>query len=218
MSLDQPLALTQTEVRMIDKVDQVVNTAIENKDDSSIVGLSKILQRTGHACALAQAKLLYLWHKAAASFDVEKDDWADYVSSELGLSLQTIRKYVSVWQWVFDNEDVPISIRPRLMNIPMQTLLLVAPAAAESQLTNEHWMEIANAPDRGTVHDLVRKVRGQVSSSKNAMVIMLKRDGTLTARKLDDYIPFGFLNPEVTDPVAVQAVERIIRTAGIVRQ
>ena len=216
--LSQPLALTATEIKLLDKVDQVINSAVEVEDDTQIISLSKVIQRTGQACALAMAKLLYKWQAAASKFDVEREDWYDYVSSEIGLSTQTIRKYTMVWQWVFENDDVPNNLKPRLMALPMQTLILVAPAASEAQLKRQNWEEIANAPDRSTVHEVIRKIRGQVSSSKNAMVITLKKDGSLWARKMDEYIPFGVLNLENQDPVVVQAIERIIRTAGIVRQ
>jgi hypothetical protein len=106
-----------------------------------------------------------------------------------------------------------------MMGMPMQTLLLVAPAAAASNLTIENWDAISKAPDRSTIHDLIRKIRGEVSSSKNAMVITWKRDGTLVARKLDEQVPFGFLTiDETLDVVGKQAIERILQAVGIVRE
>lgn len=215
--LDQSLALTQVELKLLDRVDTVIEAAVKEKDISSIVNLSKTVQRTGHACALAQAKLLFTWKKVFDEFDIG-EDFVDFVSAEVGLSIQTVVKYTKVWEFIFANEDVPDNLKQRLLNQPMQTLILVAPAAQDDDLEAEDWLAIANAPDRATVNDLIREKRGDRSSSGLRLKIIWKRTGELVALKNEELINFGFLSPDVLDPVAKQAIERVIRTAGIVRQ
>ena len=167
------------------------------------------------------AKLMYSlwanWDIAQANWGIE-DEFVDYIEAETGYSPHTTRKYVNMWHSIFNNDAIPEEIRTTLMGKPIKTLLLLPAAASEGQL-DDKWEEIIDAPSKNDVQQIIREVRGQATSSGQAIVIVLERDGTLKAKKGNGhYAAFGYLNPDVPGEAAQAAFNRIITAAGVVRK
>lgn len=217
---DQMVVLTGAEQKVFSLVDQAVKKAVKSGDAQILIDHAMLLRRQGQVSGLALSKLLYEWREVCEDLGMEKSDWADAVSAETGLSLQTIRKYSEMWQHIF-TKGHPQDILSRLAGQPVQNLLLIAPAAKEDQLRTEDWERLSEAVDRTEVKEIIREIRGNKTSSGSGLIIRLTRDGVLQARRGDmEYIGVGYLNLEERQgsEIVDAAISRILRAAGIIEQ
>jgi hypothetical protein len=222
-SLDQSIALTPVELKYLDRVEAAIVKAVEDEDDSGLINIGGALERTGVACALSLARLLFLWNKNFDKFDIG-EEFVDYIHAKLGRAPQTTRKYIQIWSSIFENSQA-YPYRNALMGKGIQSLLLIAPAASEGLLKDNNWEDLANAPDKATISKIIKEITGGRTSSSNALVITLKRDGTLVAVKGNTSVSFGYLNISRIEPDVPEEVLKIITTAidricrvGIVRE
>lgn len=216
---DQAIVLTDVEEKMFELDNRVVARAIKTKDPAAIANHIRQLRRQGQVSGLSLAHTLYLWKDAVDKFGYDPDDFEDMVLSETGLSVQTTRKYVQMWQAIFNNPQVEAHVVAALRGQPIQNLLLIAPAAKEDGLDEEHWERLADAESKSEVRQIIREVRGVRTSGNNALIIRLKRDGILEARRGDGvYESIGYLslNLRGSSEVIDAAISRILRASGIV--
>lgn len=216
-SLDQVMVLDDKELEAtMDQVDKAIDGAMQAGPDVAI-GYGRRLRSSGQTCAIALSRLLYLLKERWESFPTD-DTFEDAVLKGMGLSQQTVDKYIRVWQRVFENETIGINDKIRLMGKPMNSLLAISAAAGEGQLDEDTVEEIINAHDTAAVKEIVRRVRGIKTSATNSLTILLERDGRLRAKRGDGrYHEFGSLI-DSGDQVVRDAIERIVRTAGIQRR
>lgn len=217
---DQPMLLTEAEIDVLASVDRVIDQSVAKGDPRLALTFIGDLRRSGHVTGLAMAKCLYELKDRWDTFPVdEDDDFVDVASAETGLGVQTIRKYVGLWEAIFVNPQVEQKVKEALVGKPISSLVLLAPAAREGQLEDEDWEDAARAPDVQAVREIVQRKRGTQTSASSTMVIMLERDGTLKARKgKGHYTPFGYLNLKIEDEVAKEAIERIVNYAHVIRR
>lgn len=209
--------LTKGDLRILDDVDEVVNKSVAEGDPRIALRFGSALKRNMQISGVALAKLL--WHIqfnwTAFQDDGIDDDFYSVAEAEMGLALETIRKYVRLWDSVFANENIPAEIKQRLLGKPMTTLLLL-PALTEEE--NVDWDKIVDAHSRDELRAYVKELRGQVTSSESAVFITLDvRSGRLTAYKgSNPPVVFGLLNMDKQDNEAVKiAINRIVNNARI---
>jgi len=214
-SYDQEASIPYDEVK---KAMSVVGTW---QRPDQIVTLINDIKREVQIKGVMTARLMHAlwenWDWAQEEHGIE-DEFVDYIEAETGYSPHTTRKYVNMWHSIFNNDAIPEEIRTTLMGKPIKTLLLLPAAASEGQL-DDKWEEIIDAPSKNDVQQIIREVRGTVTSSGQAIVIVLERDGTLKAKKGNGhYAALGYLNPEAPGEAAQAAFNRIITAAGVVRK
>lgn len=200
--------------------DKLIGLALECKSDEYLAGSINDIRLRMQLQGLTLACVLSEWKHHTDCFGVAVDDWEDHVFTTTGLAVQTVRKYVDVWETVFQNPAVSSELRPILAAKPMTGLLLLPAAVREEQLDDDAWQKIADAPDSLAIRDVVRKVRGEATSSKTAISLGVARDGTIWAYRGDYAEPVGMLNLKPSgDPEAISLVEaatsRIMRESGM---
>lgn len=201
----------------LQKVDWALKLAVKDRDDHWITDLMGTQVRTIRIQGVAMSKLLSGWRENAAEFGIEKEDWIDHAKAWTGLAEETIRKYTDLWNHVL----APMENTERFWTLiakPIQGLLLLTAAVKEDQLSEEDWVEIEDAYDGAGIKKVVRRARGEQTSSKTAIQLVLGRDGVLTAWRADERAAVGYLNPNATEPLIDAAVERILNAAGIRRE
>jgi hypothetical protein len=87
----------------------------------------------------------------------------------------------------------------------------------EYELDEDDWQNIVDAPDFNTVNREIRDITGK-KQYKNALNIFMSEDGTLNATQHDETEYVGFLNVEGADDIAWKAIQRLIRTAGVLQK
>lgn len=217
---DQPVSLTTVEEKIFSLDVRVIEKARKSGDESVIAEHIKSLRRQGQINGLALAHTLWMWRNYHGEEYGDDGDWEDRVNADTGLSLQTIRKYTRMWEAIFVEGATLPEVQAALRGQPIQNLLLIAPAAKEDQLTEEQWTRLAEATDRNEVKGIIREVRGGQTSSNSALVIRLRRDGTLEAKRGEN--PFEAVGYLALDKKSIEVVDaaitRITRAAGIVEQ
>jgi hypothetical protein len=216
-ALDQEMKLTTGEMHLLTEVDEVLEKARIEANPFKALNWGLALRRRGHISGLAQAKLLHGLQQDWAAYATDMD-FFDAVLQDMGIPTGTSRKYVQLWQDIFENPAVEEQVKKALFGKPIEGLLLLPAAAREGELTPEDWKEVAEAHDKGAIRDVVQRRRPGRTSANSAIVITLDREGFLNARRgKGKYMPIGTLrNPDEVGEVERIAIERIIRAAGIV--
>lgn len=217
---DQIMTLTVAEEKVFNLIDNAVATAVRREDMQILVDKANMLRRQGQVSGLALAKLLYEWREHCDVFGLDLDDWADTVHAETGLSVQTARKYSTMWEVIFVKSRPSDDVLKRLSGQPIQSLLLMAPAFKEEQVSAKDLVRLSNAVDTQEVREIIHGIRGDQTSSNNALIIQVMRDGVLRAKRGDGaYVGIGYLNVNAReDPVVDAAISRLLRAAGVIEQ
>lgn len=220
---DQPIALSQLDMKMFDEVDSIIASAVTAGDPLVALEYGKDLVGSALMRGLALAKLLYRlrenWEifKAAGT----DDSLEDMAYAHIGRSPETVTKYIRMWESVFENDDIPENVKKQLMGRSMPELLLITALAREGT-TPETLEEIAHAPDRDAIRDIIKRERGGATSSKNSVYITIemregatKPKGTLTAVFGKERTIFGTLDVDSADEFVQKAINRILNSAHI---
>lgn len=155
--------------------------------------------------------------------DGEYDDFEDYVYNRLNYSTQTVRKYIALWREIFLNPTVSEGQKEILYGFPMRRLLLIVPAAKEGSLERDHWKQIVAASTDNEIREIILEVRGEQKSASNALRIYLgskgKTRGQLSVRRGSSgkKTVIGYLNVDSDDKDTLQAIARLMNSAGIVQ-
>ena len=193
---DTSLPLSEATLAVLDKVDEVVNQAIDEQDPMVIVNYGVGLRMASQVSGLGLAKLLYEGRKAWNQFRSD-DDFATVATTQIGIADQTYNKYIWVWEHVV-NADYLLEhqeVRDQIMGKPIGGLILLTAAAREGQLDPEDWKEIATAPNVGAIRDVVARVRGHIGPAKNTLRLKLLKDGTMQGKLGDEpYDGVGFVH------------------------
>lgn len=218
--LDQPIKLTDEQMQLFEDVDMVIGRAIQIGDPLVAMDYGKGLIRDIQVKGVALAKLLYRLQETWELFTSAGTDGTleEVAGFYLGRSSDTIRKYVRMWESVFENDQINDDVKKRLIGRPVGDLLLLTAVAREGyDLT-----DMANAPDRHTLRELIRDARGEATSSKNALSIYLVVDdnranpiGTLYAMHQGIKYEVGFLEVESEQVKVQEAIARIVNSARI---
>lgn len=198
-------------------IDALVQTAVKEQDDTIIIGTAKFLISGIQLRGVTLAKLLYEWHQNTEQFGISQEDWIDHVKERIGRAEGTIYRYVDLWGSVFKKLEGTERFW-MLLNKPIQGLLLLPAAVKEDQLTDADWEKIEQAPDPYSMREVVRAARGDATTSRTAIQLVLQRDGVLLAWRGDESSPVGYLNLDNGDQLADAAVTRIINAAGVRRE
>ena len=221
-SYDQDIFLVNDNVqRTFDLVDATLDVSHDEKNPARVFQLMLKLREEAQIKGLAMAKLLSKLEEQWNYYVLEggiDDDFYDRVQVDIGISKQTAQKYIRMWRNVFENTGIEQSIKDRLARKPIKNLLLLSAAAKDGDI--QDWGEVASTSDYQELHTLVRKQRGERTSSKTSIAILLERDGTLKCRKgSTPFKPFGFINLELKDDEVIsEAISKLIERTGIVER
>jgi hypothetical protein len=218
MSDIETIVVQQEDMQLFSAIDSYVSRSVLMSDPTILWNfgrsLCKNVQLQGHALA----KLLFSLKENWQTYNCE-DDIYDVIQAELGIRISTAKKYVTMWERVFSNPEIPDNIKQQLLGRNMKTLLLLSATAEESEID---WSEVVNTNTDGEVRELVRKARGEQTSSKTRITIYFDhKSGELTAVSDDHKCVLGMLIVELfgeLDPLIQKATERIIKSAGIIEK
>jgi len=210
--------LSRKDVEFLNEVDRVIAQSILQADPTYAFDFGRMVWKDGHLKGLALAKFLaklnQQWYQFGAG-DVQ-ERFEDAVTAEIGISAQTVRKYSSMWENLFENDEIPEETKKLLYGKPIKSLLLLTAVARDGELID--WHDVGEASTGNEIRDLVRAVRGEQTSSSSALRIVLDRQGRLKVQKgMGESTVIGTINLELlSDPDLKKAVMRIVDRAGII--
>lgn len=216
-ALDQAIVFSEEDTKLIiTDVTRVIEQALLQGPEVAMQAGMR-LRQGGQSRALAIAHLLYSLKGHWESFPTD-DTFEDAVFKGMGLSRQTVDKYIRVWERIFASDTVNDVTKKALLGKPINSLLAVSAAAADGQISEAQWKDVVRAPDTSSVKEIVRQIRGRQTSSKNALVYTYERDGAIKYRRGGGhYKSLGFL-PPTKDQDANEALDTLLRRAGVVRR
>ncbi len=212
--------LNAKDIDFLNQVDTVIERSIAQSDPTYAFNFGRSLWKDGHLKGLALSKFLAKLSQQWVMFQngSVNERFEDAVNAEIGISPQTVRKYSSMWENVFENDNIPDSVKSQLYGKPIKSLLLLNAAARDDDGLD--WYEVGNASTGNEIRDLVRAARGEQTSSKNAIRIVLTRDGTLKVYRgggSQEYVIIGNLDLSLLgDPDVKKAVSRLVDRGGVI--
>lgn len=219
--LDQPVRVTSDEQSMFDGVDEAVSRALLIGDPKLISDYAMSLRRGSIVRAYALAKLLYKTNQVWAMFRVD-GTIEDFAYEAMGVASDTVKKYVRMWDSIFENPDISDETKQLLMGRNIRDTLLLTAAAREGSLTDEQLRRAASASDSAAVRDIVRGARGEATSSSSAvrLEVVIRDDheyplGTLLVRRNGEMEVFGILYVDDPNELIQKAISRTIDASGI---
>lgn len=211
---------------MTQEVDDVIVQSVTAGDPLIACNYGNRLRDQAAVRGLALAKLLYEMKQnwsfyVAAGTD---DDFENVIEANMGIVPQTTRKYSEMWQSIFASDYVSPEIKQKLQTKPIQELLLLTSAVAEGSLSDDELETIA-VSDKSKTREIVRKARGQQTSSKAALYGAIQMTdgkyprGTLLATKDGVTEIVGYLNLDLPEEShGHQLIARIRNSSGLMER
>jgi len=116
-----------------------------------------------------------------------EEDFPDFVDAHMLVKGKTAIKYANMYEAVFVTANISPAIRKQLFYKPVESLLLLTAAVREGSLDDEQLADVVILDHKG-VRDVVRKSRGDATSSKTHIYARLVqrehtvyRKGTIVA-------------------------------------
>jgi len=180
---DTALPMTDVDLQIFDRVDTVLEEALEGNNPMLIFRFGMALRKAAQTSGLGLAKLLYDGRQIWDEFDSD-DDFATVAKTQMGISDETYNKYIRVWEFVINHPYLinDHHLRGAVMRQPIRGLILLTAAAREDQLEPKHWEQIAKAPNVAAIREIVSEVRGYRTSAKSRLTIMIQKDGVIRVR------------------------------------
>lgn len=214
---NENVLLTRGDRMVFEEVDSIMEQAVIAGDPSIAMKFGRALRRDVRVRGVALAKLL--WYVKYRWDEFEKagveDEALDVIHAEMGVPPSTSNVYIHMWETIFANPNIPDQIKERLLDKPIRTLKLLPSLTTEGE--DVDWQEIAGALGHEEVRRIIKRIRGEATSSKTALFIRMDtRTGQLSAKRGDEpFTNFGVLNLNSGSPVVDSAVERLVRDGRI---
>ena len=171
--LEVPMAglLKSADGQVFSEVDDIIARSLSIGDPMIALEYTRRLQREGLLKGLAVAKMMYKLQQHWALFEKAGvgDTFDNMVETYNGYAPATVAKYIRMWESIFENPHLDEELKNKLSGRPIKDLLLLSAAAQEGSLSGEDWDRVTIAPNTQGVREVVRRARGEVTSSGNAI-------------------------------------------------
>jgi hypothetical protein len=232
-ALDGPMRISDSGLEFLEQVQGVVDNAVEERNESTAFQFARNLRHSVQVSAWGLAMLLYEmkkeWGEGKAFESTE--DFNHVAGQMIGLAPDTVRRYIKTWDSVIEKPKYLVKGEPtvkphskrrreKLLGHALPSMYLLSSAAAEGQMSEEHWKEAEQAPNQRAIRDIRNNIRGTEHLDRSdQLLIMLDTDGSIKARMgKDTYETIGFLNLELDSVAATTAIERIINRSGMFKR
>ncbi len=207
---------------IFNQVDNVIALSISTGDPLLACEFGAKLEKVARIAGVALAKLFF---KLKDSWDVissggVEEDFYSFVEAHMGYRPRTIRKYIDMWESIFEYSDLPDDIKEGLSGKNMRELLNLSSAVRDGSLTEED-LQAAIITDEQGIREIVRRARGLEPPTDTAIHIMLEvrgneyvPEGALEAVQNGEREVIGKLNLRAKTDFGRKAVERIINSSA----
>jgi len=221
--LSESIAIQKEDMSIFDEVDDVIGRAVLIGDPLVAFDYGSGLIKNTMVRGLALAKLLYRLKESWPMFVAAgvEDDLETMAFLHMGTRPQTTRKYLDMWESVFENDSIPETTRKLLYGKPIRDLLLLTAAVREGSIDNDALEDIGLGVE--SARDKVREARGAATSSNTAIRIYVQMQdtakfpaGVVYAKRGDESVVLFEIDLEA-DPKSLegQALARILHASGI---
>jgi len=205
-------------------VDDVFARSLAIGDPLIALDYIRDLQKSSLLKGLAIAKLLYRIKQSWNLYEVAGvgDSFENLVAANNGYAPATQEKYIRMWESIFENGGVDEDTKNKLSGRPIGDLLLMTAAIREGSLSDDDLERLTVAEDTNKVRDIIRKARGDVTSSRSALLpnLMIRPDGVLPVGTLYFYSDgelktFGSLDVGSDDEDVNKMIARLVNRLSV---
>lgn len=214
VGLDQPIP--DDNAFWEERIDEILEKAFKEQDVEYALNACESLVRVAKLSGRALATMLYKLKAHWNIFEVI-ENFEELAYPRIGLHPHTIERYIKVAE-MFATHAIPAELEEQIKQRNMGELIPIANAVAQGyEFDAEDWKELANSPDFSTISKKVRDIKGQ-PPRKSRLIIMVDVSGSLWAMNDEDRKFVGSLEIADDEPIVKKAINRILDSAGVMRQ
>ena len=212
--LDQALPIDDD--RILNKVDEIVEESVERKDVYYALNVCRNLIQLAQLSGIALAKFFYLIKKHWDEYEIG-DNFNDTVADYVGKHPGTVSKYMQIWE-MHETKLIPEEFAEDIRQRNIKDQVPIATAIAQGyEMDDEDWQELVDASDFNEVSAKIREIKGK-EPSRSAILIFLSDDGQISAMQEGETEFVGFLDIEGVGLIKEKAIQRIIKTSGMLER
>ena len=201
---------------ILDKVDEIIAESVEKKDAYVALNSCRQLRQISQLSGVALAKFFYLIRENWNEYDIG-DDFKDTVYDYVGVHPATVSKYIKIWE-MYEKELIPKEFEEQIRQRNIKDQVPISNLVAEDYpMDQDDWEDIVDAPDFTSLSKVTREIRGK-KPYKNALLLFISSDGTISATQDEETEFVGYLNVEEAGDIAEKAIQRITRASGILER
>lgn len=212
--LDQALPINDNWI--LDKVDEIIEESLERNDVYYALNACRNVKQIAQLSGIALAKFFYLIKRNWEEYGIG-DNFNDTVADYVGTHPATVSKYMRIWE-MHETKLIPEEFAEDIRQRNIKDQVPIATAIAQGyEMDDEDWQELVDASDFNEVSAKIREIKGK-EPSRSALLIFLSDDGQLSAMQEGETEFVGFLNIEGAGLIAEKAIQRIIKTSGMLER
>jgi len=212
--LDQTLPIEDDWI--LDKVDEIIRESLDKKDAYLALNSCRALKQIAQLSGIALAKFFYLMKENWDKYEIG-DEFDDVAFDYVGVHKSTVDKYVRVWK-MHNQHLIPSEVSEQIRKRNIKDQIPIAIAVDQGyDIGEDDWKDLADAPDFNSVSAKVREIKGK-EPSKSALLLFISSDGTLTAQQEGETEFVGYLNTDDAGLIAEKAIQRILKSSGVMEK
>lgn len=178
---------------------------------NALRSMSGIARVTGWASAKLCHGMMNLW--VAQGHDADR--FYDYIKDSTHLKQLIVERYISAWDAI---NKLPDTYTDQLVAQPIKNGIALGAAMSQGyEPSDEQIRKLAEAKSNQEFLSTIREVKNK-PAKKGSLTIYLEPDGTLKAWQNNKVEFVGDLDVKSERPMVVKAIERIVKSAGILRR
>lgn len=178
---------------------------------NALRSMSGIARVTGWASAKLCHGMMNLW--VAQGHDADR--FYDYIKDSTHLKQLIVERYISAWDAI---SKLPDNYTDLLVAQPIKNGIALGAAMSQGYEPNDEQIrKLAEAKSNQEFLSTIREVKNK-PAKKGSLTIYLEPDGTLKAWQNNKVEFVGDLDVKSERPMVVKAIERIVKSAGILRR
>jgi len=212
-SLDQSIETNGSEDEILQRVEQLVQQAIKDKDVEAALNIPRQIILVQKISGLALAKAIYMIKQSWDVFEMD-EPFEDVAFAYFGKHKSTISRYEKIWR-MLEGSNVPDKYKEDVKQIGIQSQIPIANHLdAGYEIEDDDWKELIGEPDFHSVSAKLRELKGK-EPRPQALSIWMERDGTLKCSKGGGIYYLGWLDIDEKNEIVQQAIERIRKHTGV---
>jgi len=215
-SLDQSLDTDGSEDEILNRIENLIIQAINNKDVIAALNVPKQIIMVQKVAGLGLAKSIYMIKKNWEAFELD-ETFDEYAMDWFGTHKATIVRYERVWRTLHSEETntIPEPAKEKLQQMNLSSQVVVANIIDQGyEVEEDEWKELAEQPDYHSVNRVAREIKGKEPRSQS-LQIWIEEDGTIRCSKGGAIYYVGWLDAANDNEVVQQAIERIKKHTGV---
>lgn len=197
----------------LESVEGLLQTIYENSDFDLGANALRSLYAAGRAIGYSTVKLCHGMYELWVWEGRDPEQFWGWMQDTTPLKRITVERYINAWKAYLKLED------ERLLTRPIKDMVALGSAISQGyDVEPEDIERLIETKNNAEFLGELREIKG-MEARKSALTLYLEKDGTINAWTKDGVVHVGYLDLDTEpNPVLAKAVERIVRSAGLIKR